>query len=164
MKFVFVIIYVILSSGFHVESRLQGMHPARKLVGIFQPRDENYNFVILPNNATLSGVGNVPGVATYIGVITLLLFVGILLWTSVYALVRRWVIARSRMSGMAAGAFRYAASQGNIEVMKEISKMNNFDINTHLAGFSALHAAVVQGQVCQHSPYAGAICCMVLNS
>ena len=37
--------------------------------------------------------------------------------------------------------------QGNIMVMEHISRLEGFDINANIVGFTALHAAVVQGQV-----------------
>eukprot|EP00271_Cylindrocystis_brebissonii_P008042 TRINITY_DN22077_c0_g1_i1.p1 TRINITY_DN22077_c0_g1~~TRINITY_DN22077_c0_g1_i1.p1 ORF type:complete len:1726 (+),score=392.82 TRINITY_DN22077_c0_g1_i1:475-5652(+) len=78
---------------------------------------------------------------------TLIAFLLFLLLFAAYVALRRRMLAGGHISDMVTGAFRYAAAQGNIAVMEEIFKMDGMDIDAGIVGFTALHAAVVQGQV-----------------
>ncbi|KAK9789033.1 hypothetical protein WJX73_010731 [Symbiochloris irregularis] len=57
----------------------------------------------------------------------------------------RWRNCRGKMSQSAAGAFRLAAARNDIGLLELISRGPGFDVNCSVLGFSALHAAAVQG-------------------
>lgn len=50
------------------------------------------------------------------------------------------------MSPTAAGTFRLAAARGEIGKLELLSRVPRFDIEASVLGFTALHAAAVQGQ------------------
>lgn len=76
----------------------------------------------------------------------LLLFLFLLLCTVLFVLARRQQRARRKLSDIHAGALRFAAAQGNLEVMEEIARKDRFDVDASVLGFTALHAAVINGQ------------------
>lgn len=61
----------------------------------------------------------------------------------------RWLASRGKMPEVAAGKFRLAAATGRVDMMIAIKKSLDavFDIDCHVLGFTALHAAVCQGQL-----------------
>lgn len=82
---------------------------------------------------------DVIGLATLLGI--LLCVIAYFLWCQ--ALKLRNGRGHSRI---AAGMFRLAAARGDLHSMACLTAVETFDVNAALAGFTALHAACVQGQ------------------
>lgn len=63
--------------------------------------------------------------------------------------VTRWLASRGKIPEVAAGKFRLAAATGRVEMMLGIKKALGavFDIDCDVLGFTALHAAVCQGEL-----------------
>lgn len=84
----------------------------------------------------------------YLDVVGLAAFIGTLLCVVGYLVRCQAVKARNGRghSRIGAGLFRLAAARGDLHAMACLSIVQNFRVDAELAGFTALHAACVQGQ------------------
>ena len=67
-----------------------------------------------------------------------------LVW--VYFALRKRLSARGKMDSVMAGQMRLAASRGLVEDLDLLSAVPGFQVDADLKGWTALHAAAVQGQ------------------
>ncbi|GAQ89401.1 cellulose synthase catalytic subunit [Klebsormidium nitens] len=82
----------------------------------------------------------------YSGVYTFAAVIGTLTSYAIYVWIKRVKSRKGKMSGVHAGGFRFAAAQGNVPAMIYIkNNAPHFDVNTALHGWTALHAAAIQG-------------------
>lgn len=63
----------------------------------------------------------------------------------------KWRSGWGRMNSVAAGQLRLAAARGRVPELELISRLPDFQVDADLLGFTALHAAAVQGHAGDHA-------------
>jgi hypothetical protein len=66
--------------------------------------------------------------------------------TWLYFALRKRLSARGKMDSVVAGQLRLAASRGLVADLEVLSTLPGFQVDADLKGWTALHAAAVQGQ------------------
>lgn len=81
-----------------------------------------------------------------VGVYLLLACVGLTLSYFLFCAFDKWRKGRGKMDTVAAGMLRLAATRGDLAALELLAQAPNFSPNAAVAGFTALHAACVEGQ------------------